>query len=129
MLSVLEKGAYLTANGYITPCCMIKEPDTIGKITDIDVGKINEYKQYMKDLFSEGDTPVQCKDCEITSIILDLPGNVFVPVTSLSEKIKTNLAEMRDELLRWSTLLDTSIKLSNIYLSNKIATESELSVK
>ena len=115
----IEQGSYVTASGYVTPCCMIKESDAIGRIGEIDASQVIEYKQQMKSVFSDGMIPNSCQNCEVAAIILSLPGNVFEPLPALSAKLKLDLPAMRDEIARWQTVLNIGVKFSDYVPSKK----------
>lgn len=114
----IDRGAYITASGYVTPCCMIKESDAIGKIGEIDASQVIEDKQQMKSAFSEGMTPNSCQKCEVAAIILNLPGNVFEPISAPSAQLQTDLSALRDEIARWQTVLNIGAELSDYFPSN-----------
>ncbi len=61
----LDKGAYVSRDGVVTACCMIKdERHALGKVGD-DPAQIVDRRAAMRDQLARGETPAACTGCEI----------------------------------------------------------------
>ena len=61
----LDKGAYVSRDGVVTACCMIKdEKHALGRVDD-DPAKILSKRAQMRDQLARGETPAACTGCEI----------------------------------------------------------------
>ncbi len=61
----LERGAYVSRDGIVTPCCMIKdEQHALGRVGD-DPAQILAKRRAMSDQLARGETPTACSGCEI----------------------------------------------------------------
>ena len=61
----LERGAYVSRDGVVTACCMIKdERHALGKVGD-DVASIEAKRAQMRGQLARGETPAACSGCEI----------------------------------------------------------------
>jgi MoaA/NifB/PqqE/SkfB family radical SAM enzyme len=61
----LERAAYVTRDGVVSACCMIKdERHALGKIGD-DPGMIERKREAMRAQLARGETPEPCSGCEI----------------------------------------------------------------
>jgi radical SAM protein with 4Fe4S-binding SPASM domain len=68
----LEKGIYVTANGEITPCCMIKDADRYGwgNVFDADRSRIDEQAWKLAETFSSGAIPHCCEKCPVAETLI-----------------------------------------------------------
>ncbi|MFH1131087.1 MAG: radical SAM protein [Pseudomonadota bacterium] len=96
----LKRGLYLTATGQLTPCCMIKEDFSMGRIGEVSLEDVLRQKHELHQKLEEKVVPIQCKECEIAALVVGSPGNVMEPIQTITTDAPTKNIEHREENIR-----------------------------
>ncbi len=82
----LERGAFVTADGWVTPCCTIKDGERagFGKVGPEGAGQREAARRALAQELGEGRTPAVCQGCTIAALAVGAPGaNVADPVEAV----------------------------------------------
>ena len=66
----LERGAFVTADGWVTPCCTIKDGARagFGRLGEASAAQLAEARRALAEELSEGRTPAPCEGCAIAAM-------------------------------------------------------------
>jgi len=70
----LERGAYVTTSGLVTPCCMLHDPFALGRIGETPPPVINQRRGDMRTLLARGTVPGPCAGCEVAALVVAATG-------------------------------------------------------
>lgn len=69
----LERGVYVTARGFVTPCCMVHEDGAYGRLGETPVASMMATRHAMRDDLARGVTPHVCAGCEVAALVTAAP--------------------------------------------------------
>lgn len=77
----LERGAFVTADGWVTPCCTIKDGEKagMGKVGEATAAELDAARRALATELGEGRTPAPCQGCAIAAMAIAEPGTVTGP--------------------------------------------------
>ena len=77
----MERGAFVTADGWVTPCCTIKDGQGagFGKLGEASAAELDAARRALAQELGEGRTPAPCQGCAIAAIAAAEPGAVNGP--------------------------------------------------
>ena len=70
----LERAAYVTTSGFVTPCCMLHEPFAMGKIGETLPAVINQRRDDLRRQLARGIVPAPCEGCEVAALVVAATG-------------------------------------------------------
>lgn len=70
----LERGAYVTTSGCITPCCMLHDEHALGRIGETPITRINDRRNSMRAQLARGVVPAACAQCEVAALVVQTAG-------------------------------------------------------
>ena len=69
----LERGAYVTARGHLSPCCMIEQAPAFGRLGE-SAASFGGQRERTRQALAEGSIPPLCRGCELASLSSPPPG-------------------------------------------------------
>lgn len=69
----LERGAYVTTSGCVTPCCMLHDEHALGTIGGTPAGIIRDRRNSMRAQLARGVVPAACDRCEVAALVTQAP--------------------------------------------------------
>jgi hypothetical protein len=78
----LERGAFVTADGWVTPCCTIKDGEKagFGKVGEATPAQLDAARRALAAELGEGRTPAPCQGCAIAAMAIAEPGVSTGPI-------------------------------------------------
>jgi glycosyltransferase involved in cell wall biosynthesis/MoaA/NifB/PqqE/SkfB family radical SAM enzyme len=70
----LDRGAYVTTSGFVTPCCMLHDPFALGRIGNTPPPVINQRRDDMRTQLARGVVPGPCEGCEVAALVVAATG-------------------------------------------------------
>jgi MoaA/NifB/PqqE/SkfB family radical SAM enzyme/GT2 family glycosyltransferase len=83
----LERGAYITTGGFVTPCCMLHEEDAIGRIGETPLEVMTERRLGMRTELARGVVPAPCESCEVAALVVAAAGAPVAKGLGASPKV------------------------------------------
>ncbi len=66
----LERGAYVTTRGFVTPCCMLHEEHAIGRIGETPPEVLKQRRDDLRRQLASGVVPACCERCEVADLVV-----------------------------------------------------------
>lgn len=92
----LDRGLYLSNEGYATACCMVKDPRfAFGRLGETEPEAIFEGRARMRDTLARGEVPEACEGCDIAHYAtMSKPKLALVGIKGLAHRLFGRLPQV-----------------------------------